>query len=371
VIQAARRILVVGGAGYIGSVLVRDLLADGYEVRVLDSLIYGEESLQELASHPRFALRRGDFCRVEEVVRAVRGVDAVIHLGGIVGDMACAFDENQTLQTNVLATRLLAEVCRAFETGRFLFASTCSVYGAASSAVDERSALKPLSLYAASKADAERLLLAARSPGFHPCILRLATAFGWSFRPRFDLVVNLLAARAAVEKQIVIYNREQWRPFIHVADISRAFRAVLAAPVKRVSGEIFNVGSNRMNATLGQLAERIAAVSTGLQIDYVDNPDARSYRPSFEKIRQALGFECAISLESGIREIQSALRRGLITSYEEPRYHNAKQASLRRGEPPKEKECPFTALAFAPRSAWSGREGTAATGQTSGAAPAV
>jgi nucleoside-diphosphate-sugar epimerase len=371
VIQAASRILVVGGAGYIGSVLVRDLLADGYEVRVLDSLIYGEESLQDLASHPRFALRRGDFRRVEDVVRAVRGVDAVIHLGGIVGDMACAFDENQTLQTNVAATRLLAEVCRALEAGRFLFASTCSVYGAASSPVDERSALKPLSLYAASKADAERLLLAARSPGFHPSILRLATAFGWSFRPRFDLVVNLLAAKAAVEKQIVIYNREQWRPFIHVADISRAFRAVLAAPVKRVSGEIFNVGSNRMNATLGQLAERIAAVSTGLQIDYVDNPDARSYRPSFEKIRQALGFECAISLESGIREIQSALRCGLITSYEEPRYHNAKQACLRRGELPKEKEYPFTALAFAPNSAWSGREGAAATGQGTGTAPAV
>ncbi len=367
----AGRVLVAGGAGYIGSVLVRDLLADGYEVRVLDSLIYGEESLQDLGSHPRFALLRGDFRRVEDVVRAIRGVDAVIHLGGIVGDTACALDEDETLQTNVGATRLLAQVCRALEIGRFLFASTCSVYGTAGGAVDERSALRPLSLYAAAKADAERLLLAARSQCFHPVILRLGTAFGWSFRPRFDLVVNLLAAKAAMEKRIVIYNREQWRPFIHVSDISRAFRAVLAAPVRQVSGEIFNVGSNPMNVTLGEVAQRIAAVSPGLRIDYVNSPDARSYRPSFAKIRQALGFECAISLESGIREIQSALGRGLIASYEDPRYNNAKQMCRRRGETPEETERPFPALAFAPRNGWRDGETAAATSKAAEPARAV
>ena len=241
-----RKVLVVGGAGYIGSGLVRDLLAEGYRVRVLDVLLYGDEAIRDLYNHPSFELVQGDFREVSPVVKAVKGVDAVIHLGAIVGDPACAVSEDETLETNLAATRLLADVCRASSVSRLLFASTCSVYGAAQEVVDENSELNPVSLYAATKIDSERVLLDAQGRDFHPVIMRLATAFGWSHRPRFDLVVNLLTAKAAQEKKIVIFNGEQWRPFIHIRDISSAFRAALRAPLELVSGEVFNVGSDSM-----------------------------------------------------------------------------------------------------------------------------
>ncbi len=353
--RRARNILVVGGAGYIGSSLVRDLLADGYRVRVLDSLVFGDESIRDLYQDPDFELIRGDFRHVGPVVEAVRRMDAVIHLGAIVGDPACALDEDETLSTNLAATRLLAEVARASGVSRILFASTCSVYGAADHLVDERSALNPVSLYAATKIDSEKVLLGARSRDFHPVILRLATAFGWSPRPRFDLVVNLLAARAAVDRHIQIFNGQQWRPFIHVRDISSAFRRLLEAPLEASSGEIFNVGSNHMNHTLGQLAEQIAWLDPGLAVEHVANADARDYRVSFDKIHSRLGFECQVTLAEGVREIQQAIRDGLVADYRDPRYSNVQQMTLRRDRakyPEANGEVEWTFLRFAKNSAW-------------------
>ncbi len=317
-----RKVLVVGGAGYIGSGMVRDLLADGYMVRVLDSTIYGDEPIRELYGHPNFELIRGDFRHVGPVVQAVKGMDAVVHLGAIVGDPACAVNEHETVEINLAATKLLAEVCKAQNVSRLLFASTCSVYGAASEIVDEKSWLNPVSLYAATKIDSENVLRAARGNEFHPVIMRLATAYGWSRRPRFDLVVNLLAAKATVERKIVIYNGQQWRPFIHVADISRAFRAALAAPIEAVSGETFNVGSDKMNFTLQDLAEAIQSIEPGLTVEYVVNDDARDYRVSFDKIRQRLGFDTKVKLEDGIREIQQAIRNGEVSDYRDAAYSN-------------------------------------------------
>jgi nucleoside-diphosphate-sugar epimerase len=320
--RPVRKVLVVGGAGYIGSGMVRDLLADGYRVRVLDSTIYGDEPIRELYGHPNFEMIRGDFRHVGPVVQAVKGMDAVVHLGAIVGDPACAVNENETIEINLAATKLLAEVCKAQNVSRLLFASTCSVYGAAEDVVDEKSWLNPVSLYAATKIDSENVLRAARSKDFHPVIMRLATAYGWSLRPRFDLVVNLLAAKAAVEKKIVIYNGQQWRPFIHVADISRAFRAALAAPIEAVSGETFNAGSGGMNFTLQELAEVIKKIEPGLAVEYVVNDDARNYRVSFDKIKSRLGFDTQVKLEDGIREIQQAIRDGKVSDYRDPVYSN-------------------------------------------------
>ncbi len=351
--RPVQKVLVVGGAGYIGSVLVRHLLAAGYRVRVLDSLDCGGESLRDLDGHRGFQLVQGDFRHVAPVVRAVKGMDAVIHLGAIVGDPACAVNEDETLETNLAATRLLADVCRASGVSRILFASTCSVYGATDHPVDERSRLNPVSLYAATKIDSERVLLDSRDRNFHPVILRLATAFGWSPRPRFDLVVNLLAAQAAVEKKIVIYNGEQWRPFIHVSDIARAFRLALEAPLAVVSGEIFNVGSDARNVTLRELAETVARLRPGVEVEYADHADSRNYRVKFDKIRGALGLECPTTLEAGIREIQDAFGRGLVADYREPRYSNVQLATLRRQEHSNGNgKIGLTALQFAKNSSW-------------------
>ncbi len=349
-----KNILVIGGAGYIGCGLVRDLLARGFRVRALDSLLFGDEPLRPLIDDPHFELVRGDFRQVEAVVRAVRDMDAVIHLGGIVGDPACAVNEDETLEINLSATRLLAGVSRAMGVSRFLFASSCSVYGATEETVDETSSLNPVSLYAATKADSEKVLLAARDETFHPVILRLGTAFGWSCRPRFDLVVNLLVAKALAERKIVIYNGEQWRPFVHVRDIARAFRLALEAPPEQVSGEIFNVGDDGMNFTLRQVAERMAALEPGLVVEHLDNADRRNYRVSFAKIRERLGFERQVSLEQGIEGLERALRSRLVIDYRAPRFSNLahRLAEQTAGHKPGDGSVALSALHFARNSLW-------------------
>jgi nucleoside-diphosphate-sugar epimerase len=351
--RAIRKVLVVGGAGYIGCGLVRDLLADGYRVRVFDTLLYGDDAIRDLAGHPSFELHRGDFREVAPVVKAVKGMDAVIHLGAIVGDPACAVNEDNTLETNLAATRLLADVCRASNVARLLFASTCSVYGAAGEVVDETSELNPVSLYAATKIDSERVLLGARGRDFHPVILRLATAFGWSHRPRFDLVVNLLTAKASQEKKIVIYNGHQWRPFIHVRDISLAFRTAMRAPLELVSGEVFNVGDNSMNLTLGGLAEKIRAMEPGLEVEHINNNDERTYRVCFDKIWTRLGFTCRVSVEAGVEEMRRHIKAGEVADYRQARYSNVQLVKQLQLELPTRAD-PFelTALRFTKNGKW-------------------
>ena len=348
-----RNVLVVGGAGYIGCGLVRDLLAEGYWVRVLDNMLYGDEAIRDLYQHPSFQFHQGDFREVSPVVRAVKGMDAVIHLGAIVGDPACAVSEDGTLETNLAATRLLADVCRASNVARLLFASTCSVYGAAQEVVDENSELNPVSLYAATKIDSERVLLDAQGRDFHPVIMRLATAFGWSHRPRFDLVVNLLTAKAAQEKKIVIYNGQQWRPFIHVRDISLAFRAALRAPLELVSGQVFNVGSENMNLTLGQLADKISAIEPGLEVEHITNSDARTYRVCFDKIRKHLGFECQVTVEDGVEEMRRHIKAGEVSDYKLAKYSNVQLVQqLQQIAHPRGPAMELTALRFTKNGKW-------------------
>jgi len=319
-----KKVLVIGGGGYIGSVLVRDLLEAQYQVRVLDLLFFGDESIRELNGHPGFELIRGDFRHVDMVVKAVKGVDAVIHLGAIVGDPACAVDEEITLQTNYAATALVAEVCKGSGVSRMLFASTCSVYGATEHLVDEKSELNPVSLYATTKIDSEKILMAAGNDDFHPTVLRLGTAYGWSHRPRFDLVVNLLTAKAYFDKKIVIYNGEQWRPFVHIKDISRAFIMMLDAPISMVSGESFNVGSYGMTHSLADVGETIRQIVSSVDVVPETNSDLRNYRVSFDKIHTVLGFTSQVSLLDGVEEIHQALKDGRVTDYADPVYHNHK-----------------------------------------------
>jgi nucleoside-diphosphate-sugar epimerase len=172
------RVLVVGGAGYIGSLLVECLLEKGYRVRVLDSLMYGDESLRPVRNHPDFELIVGDVRNIQDVVRSVRGVESIIDLAAIVGDPACNQDCGPALETNYAATRMLIEIAKGHGVGRFVFASSCSVYGATDVEVDEKAAVQPISLYGQTKADSEQALLEARSSIFHPTILRFATVFG-------------------------------------------------------------------------------------------------------------------------------------------------------------------------------------------------
>ena len=317
------RVLVVGGAGYLGSALVPILLKRGYRVRVLDSLLFGKESLKAVEKDLNFELVAGDVRDIQVVVQAMKGCDAVIHLAAIVGDPACEENPRLAAEINRAATRMLIDVARGYAIQRFLLASTCSVYGASEFLMDEHAQVGPISLYAETKVDSENLLLEAKSANFHPTILRLATLFGVSPRPRFDLVVNLLTARAIRKGKITIFNGEQWRPFMHVYDAARAFLACLEANnLDVVSGEIFNAGSYGLNHRLSEVAEKISKVIPTVEVERVENEDRRNYRVSFDKIHTRLGFVCERTLEQGIREMADMVRRSPVEDFSTEMFNN-------------------------------------------------
>ncbi len=331
--EPSLRILVLGGAGYLGSVLVRQLLGMGRQVRVLDSFMFGEQALEEVKGHPNCELVRGDVRDVGMVVRCMKGCDAVIHLAGIVGDPACDENKQLAVEVNRAATRMLANVALECGVRRFIFASSCSVYGASDFFVNEQSAVNPLSVYSETKIDSERILLQAKSATFAPVILRLSTLFGLSPRMRFDLVVNLFVARAVFMGSITVLNGDQWRPLLHVQDAARACVASLEAASESVSGEVFNVGAAELNLQIDELGAAVSRVIPGMEIETLMSEDRRNYRVRFDKIQERLGFGCWKTLEHGIQEIYGAIRAGLITDFTTAHFNNqiALRALVRAG----------------------------------------
>jgi nucleoside-diphosphate-sugar epimerase len=318
-----RWILVIGGGGYIGSALVPKLLESGYRVRVLDIMMFGESTLNAVRHHPQLQLVKGDFRQVDKVVQAMQGVDAVVHLGGIVGDPACSLDESLTIDVNLSSTKMIADLAKSHGVRRFVFASTCSVYGASPNILDERSEVGPLGIYGHTKYASEKVLLDMAGANFAPTILRFATIYGLSGRTRFDLVVNLLTAKAKLDGEITVHNGDQWRPFVHVEDAARAIVAVLDAPVASVANEVFNVGSNEQNYTILQVGEIIhqQVISAKLLLSE-DDKDRRNYRVDFGKIRNLLNFQATWTLEEGIQQVLEAIASGRVVDYRDPQYSN-------------------------------------------------
>ena len=317
-------VLVIGGAGYIGSALVPQLLAEGYRVRVLDLLLYGTGPLERVRHDPHLEVIVGDFRSLEQLVRCTSGVSTVVHLGGIVGDPACALDERLTTDINLMSTRTVAEVARMAGVSRLVFASTCSVYGANDEVLDERSQLRPLSLYAKSKAASEQVLLEMRTDSFTPVILRFATIYGVSGRQRFDLVVNLFAANAVVEREIQVVGGDQWRPFLHVRDAAKAVVAAVVADRLAVDGEVFNVGADEDNLRIADLAALVQARVPGTLVVEHDLPpgDRRNYRVAFGKVRRSLGYVPDMALSDGIDEVVQLVRSGAVHDYHDSAYSN-------------------------------------------------
>jgi nucleoside-diphosphate-sugar epimerase len=230
-----------------------------------------------------------------------------------------------TLEVNLTATRTIAEAARDAGVRRFVFASSCAVYGASDDLLDEASELAPVSLYARTKVESEAMLRSLADADFCPVVLRFATFYGLSPRPRFDLAVNLLAAKAATEGEITIFGGDQWRPFVHVEDGVAAIVAALEAPKGAVCGDVFNVGSDEQNHTFRQIAAIIERRLPGTRVIYGPAADTEAnYRVTFAKIRERLGFRPAQSLDMGISEIAAALRNGAIGDYLETRYSNHK-----------------------------------------------
>lgn len=319
------RVLVIGGGGYIGSALIPRLLDDGYDVRVMDRMIYGQEPLAHCMDHPNLELMQVDYRRVDELVRAMEGASAVVHLGGLVGDPACAVNEELTIDVNVTFSRVIAEMAKGCGIRRFVFASSCSVYGASDAIVDERSKLNPVSLYAQTKIASERMLKELSDDRFHPTILRFGTIYGISGRERFDLVVNLLSAKAVVDGEFAIFGSDQWRPFVHVSDAALSIYKSVAAPESLVSDQVFNVGSNAQNLTLGQVGETVLRHVPEARAVYQEREgDQRNYRVDFRKIRRMLGFTPEWTLDDGIGQVVEAVRSGRVQDYRDIHYSNVR-----------------------------------------------
>lgn len=334
-----RTVLVIGGAGYIGSALLSKLLDRGYRVHLLDLLLYGTEPIQDYLDHPHLKVIQADFRQIDRVVEATRNADAVIHLGAIVGDPACALDEKLTIEINLMATRMIAEVAKGNGVSRFIFASTCSVYGASDQKLDERSALNPVSLYARSKIASEKVLLKMADDTFAPTNLRFGTIYGLSGRTRFDLVVNLLTAKALEDGKITIFGGDQWRPFIHVDDAAQAILMTLEAPLPIVRNQVINVGSNEQNYTIRQIGELVNKAVPGSEvIEMSANVDPRNYWVSFNKLQNVLQFKPHWTVEKGIHQVIEAIHSGRVGDYRDAKYSNVKflteegMSRLARGE---------------------------------------
>jgi nucleoside-diphosphate-sugar epimerase len=322
-------VLVAGGAGYIGSVLVPTLLEHGHRVTVVDRLYFGDT----------LSRAREQFGEKLRIVRAdVRGfdrslltsVDGVVDLSGISNDPSCELEPDLTRSVNVDGAKRLAVAAREQGVRRYVFSSSCSVYGHGEGlGLTEGSTRHPVSLYARAKAEVEDFLLelgkSARGEMTVTC-LRLATVFGLSPRMRFDLAINVMTKNAYVHRRITVDGGgRQWRPFVHVRDAARAFELALTSEGPRVAGEVFNVGSDMNNVQILNLAFRVRDAIPGTEVVHAPtDPDLRDYNVSFDKVQRVLPFRAERSVDEGIREVLAALRDGTVDP-EERRYYTMRQ----------------------------------------------
>jgi nucleoside-diphosphate-sugar epimerase len=325
-------VFVAGGAGYIGSVLAPLLLEQGHRVTVLDRFYFGDTLGQTRARWgERVRVARGDVRGFDRNLLA--GVDAVVDLSGISNDPSCELEPELTRSVNVVGAKHLASVALEQGVKRYVFSSSCSVYGHGEGlGLSETSARRPVSLYARAKAEVEDFLLAMR--GMEVCVLRLATVFGVSPRMRFDLAINVMTKNAYVNRRIVVDGGgRQWRPFVHVRDAARAFEAALAGDAARVAGEVFNVGVDEGNVQILNLAFRVRDAVPGTEVAHAPtDPDLRDYNVSFEKIRRVLHFKAERGVDEGIREVLAALREGAVDPEDRRSYTLRQYVFLREAE---------------------------------------
>lgn len=317
-------ILVIGGAGYIGSVLTRKLLSKGYNVRVLDKLIYGNgASVNSLIEEKSFSFLYGDFGNEETLEKALENVTDVVLLAALVGDPVCKKYPEQARKVNVEYPIKLIEKINGRKMSKFIFTSTCSNYGLRKddSPATEESELNPQSLYAETKIETEKYILNNLDRfDFSPTILRLSTAFGVSARMRFDLTISEFTKELATGKDLIVYDENTWRPYCNVADISEAIIKVLESPEQRVFGQVFNVGSNQNNYTKKMILDLIGKHVKRANIEYKKGGfDPRNYRVSFDKLKRVLEFEPRIMAEDSIVQVAKAIENNLFADAEERR----------------------------------------------------
>ena len=329
-----RKILVVGGAGYVGCVLVEELLAKGYSVRVLDRLFFGREPA------------KGFLDRVELIEEDMRNLDeshvedcgAVINIGGLSNDPTAEFNPRANEELNTHASVRLAEVAKRAGVPRLVFGSTASIYdrGVGEESrdllLDEGAEVNPQAAYASSKLSAEQRMLSMADADFSPVVFRKGTIFGFSPRMRYDLVVNSFVKDALSRGALsVFYGGEMWRPLIDVKDVARAYLMALESDPERISGQIFNLAAG--NFRISELALRAKSALGKLGIDVELDVDysyrlVRSYRVSSDKILRTLGFDPRITVEESITHMVQQIERYGYTDFSHPRYYNLEWMKL-------------------------------------------
>lgn len=321
------KVVVTGGAGYIGSVVTAELLNAGHRVRVLDALLHGGKSLLGCLSHPNFELCVGDVRNAGSVSEAVKGAEAVVHLAAVVGDPACKASPELACSINVNGSLRVFEAARRAHAQRFIFISTCSNYGRSADAdalVNEASPLQPLSLYAQTKVAMEDHLLRMRNRnGMCATVLRLATVYGASPRLRLDLTVNDFTAHMVCDRRLTVYGEKTWRPYVHVRDVARAIDMFLRATPETVDNEVFNVGDTEQNFRKLDIVELARPHAPDAQVQFVNKADdPRDYRVSFDKLKAKTGFRISRSVPDGVQEIARLVSSGIVTDIENPAYRN-------------------------------------------------
>lgn len=329
-----KKILLVGGAGYVGAVLTRELLERGYAVKVLDRLYYGDDGLRDVRD--RVELIAGDMRAVQDAL--FDDVEAVVNVGGLSNDPTAEFHPRANHEMNTVASVKLAEMARRHGVRRYVFASSCSIYdrGAGEDArdvlQDEESHVAPRAAYSSSKYEAERLLLDMSGDDFCPVILRKGTIYGFSPRMRYDLVVNTFVRDALAKGTITIhYGGEMWRPLVDVRDAARAYIACLEADEALVRDQIFNLVY--VNIRISELALRVrealreAGVKAEIQADYAYK-GVRSYRVSGAKLGRVLGFRPAVTIEEAVGNLVENIRCYGYTDFDNPKYYNIRWMKL-------------------------------------------
>ena len=328
-----RHVLITGGAGYIGSILTSELLRQNYRVSILDSLLFGGESIVPFLSHPNFHFVKTDVTEKRAVKDAIKKdwqkPDTVIHLAGIVGFPACqAVGKQVAWKYNVDATKMVFEQSADLGVGRFVFASTYSNYGLSEDGkpVTEESPLNPQSLYAETKIASEEFLLSQKDAACAPLLFRFATLYGVSPRTRFDLIVNQFVLEAYTKRQLIIYQRGYSRSFVHIRDVVRGVIMGIEAEVAKVRGQVFNLGTENGNYSKNDIVQLVLKRMPETSVEYKDltfGGDMRDITVSFEKIKRVLGFDTTFNVDDGVREVLFALKSGLIRNPSDDRYRNA------------------------------------------------
>ncbi len=328
------KVLIIGGAGYVGCVLVEELLKRGYAVKVFDRLYYGDHGLRDVRD--RVELVVGDMRSIGPQV--LESVGAVVNLGGLSNDPTAEFNPRANYEMNAEATEYIARLSKQAGVSRHVFASSCSIYdrgvedAEADLILDESSPVNPRAAYSSSKFDGETRLLALADESFCPVALRKGTIYGYSPRMRFDLVVNTFLKDALTRGRLSIhFGGEMWRPLVNVRDVARAYIACLEADDDKVRGQIFNVLYRNMR--ISELALRVKETLGKLGVEVTIVPDygyegVRNYRVSGRKIEKVLDFRPVVSVEEAVEDSLEKLRDFSFTQLEDPRYYNIRWLKL-------------------------------------------